>query len=225
MAKELPYLKFYPGEWMKGKITLCSIPAQGLFINVCNYYWMNDGNMCLTDVEQRFPNCSDEIKELLKNKVIKTWGDEGIYISFLDEQLEEFGVISEMRKFAGKRSGKMRRKKEKGTGVEHMVNYKEKIREEKRREEKDKRRKIIPPNLKMVEEYCSDRNNKVDPETFIDFYTSKNWMVGKNKMVDWQAAVRTWEKDDKKRYRQNTVGSRSTGNKPERKYRKPDIEL
>ena len=34
----------------------------------------------------------------------------------------------------------------------------------------------------------------MDPEKFIDFYESKGWMVGKNKMKDWRAAVRTWER-------------------------------
>jgi len=29
-------------------------------------------------------------------------------------------------------------------------------------------------------------------QKFVDFYTGKGWMIGKNKMKDWQAAVRTW---------------------------------
>lgn len=53
---------------------------------------------------------------------------------------------------------------------------------------------IIPPSVEMVTEYCQERNNSVDPETFISFYESKGWMIGKNKMKDWQSAVRTWEK-------------------------------
>ena len=38
-----------------------------------------------------------------------------------------------------------------------------------------------------------ERRNGVDPQRFIDFYETKGWMVGKNKMKDWKAAVRTWE--------------------------------
>jgi hypothetical protein len=38
------------------------------------------------------------------------------------------------------------------------------------------------------------RNNGVDAERFIDFYTSNGWKIGgKSKMKDWEAAVRTWE--------------------------------
>ena len=51
-----------------------------------------------------------------------------------------------------------------------------------------------PPNLPQVKQYCKDRANSVDAESFIDFYESKGWMIGKNKMKDWQSAIRTWEK-------------------------------
>ena len=43
------------------------------------------------------------------------------------------------------------------------------------------------------QEDCQERNNNVDPQRFIDFYDSKDWMIGKNKMKDWKACVRTWE--------------------------------
>ena len=56
---------------------------------------------------------------------------------------------------------------------------------------------IIPPTLEMVKEYCQERNNSVDPEAFVSFYESKGWMIGKNKMKDWQSAVRTWERSRK----------------------------
>jgi len=56
---------------------------------------------------------------------------------------------------------------------------------------------FMPPTLKEVAEYCSERQNIIDAERFIDFYKSKNWMVGQNKMSDWQATVRNWEKTEK----------------------------
>ena len=57
---------------------------------------------------------------------------------------------------------------------------------------------FVPPTVDEVKAYCDERNNKVDPDRFVDFYSSKGWMIGKNKMKDWKAAVRTWEKDNKK---------------------------
>jgi hypothetical protein len=61
----------------------------------------------------------------------------------------------------------------------------------------------IPPKLKEIQHYCQKRNNNVDPEKFYNFYASKGWKIGKNKMVDWHAAIRTWEKEDKNKIETN----------------------
>ena len=53
------------------------------------------------------------------------------------------------------------------------------------------------PTLDQVKNYCILRKNNIDAEAFIDFYESKNFMIGKNKMKDWKAAVRTWERREK----------------------------
>lgn len=50
------------------------------------------------------------------------------------------------------------------------------------------------PTIEEIKQYCLERNNGIDAEQFFDFYESKNWYVGKNKMKNWQAAIRTWEK-------------------------------
>lgn len=57
--------------------------------------------------------------------------------------------------------------------------------------------KFIPPSVEEVAVYCFERGNTVNPETFVDFYSAKGWMLGKNKMKDWKAAVRTWERKEK----------------------------
>lgn len=57
--------------------------------------------------------------------------------------------------------------------------------------------RFTPPTLDEVEQYCLERANGIDAQTFIDFYESKGWMIGKNKMKDWKAAVRTWERKNK----------------------------
>jgi hypothetical protein len=55
------------------------------------------------------------------------------------------------------------------------------------------------PNVDEVKDYCKERNNNIDAEAFIDFYESKDWKIGKNKMKDWKAAVRTWERRETKK--------------------------
>lgn len=63
--------------------------------------------------------------------------------------------------------------------------------------ERAKSTRFVPPSVDEVKAYCQERNNSVDAESFVDFYESKNWMVGKNKMKDWKASVRTWERRDR----------------------------
>lgn len=58
-----------------------------------------------------------------------------------------------------------------------------------------------PPSLEEVTEYCNSRENGINPEQFIDYYESKGWIVGRTKMKDWRAAVRTWERNEIKQSR------------------------
>lgn len=66
--------------------------------------------------------------------------------------------------------------------------------------EGQKNTKFVPPTLEEVTAYVAERKSKVIPQAFIDFYESKGWMVGKNKMKDWKAACRNaegWDRWDK----------------------------
>jgi hypothetical protein len=57
----------------------------------------------------------------------------------------------------------------------------------------NRERNIIPPPIELLKKYCKDRKNGIEPQIFLDFYESKGWLIGKTRMKDWQAAVRTWE--------------------------------
>lgn len=54
------------------------------------------------------------------------------------------------------------------------------------------------PTLDEVRAYCIHRDNGIDPSYWLDYYEARGWMVGKTKMQDWKAAVRTWEKNNPK---------------------------
>lgn len=66
-----------------------------------------------------------------------------------------------------------------------------------KKEKNNNIKRFTPPTYEQVSTYCKERNNTVDAERFLDFYESKGWMVGKNKMKDWKAAVRNWERSSK----------------------------
>ena len=61
-----------------------------------------------------------------------------------------------------------------------------------------KKHSFIIPTIKEINSYCLERENNLDAEHFFDFYKSKDWKVGENKMKDWRACVRNWEKNSKK---------------------------
>lgn len=77
---------------------------------------------------------------------------------------------------------------------------KDNVRQEKELDiEKDKeikidRNRFVIPTVEQIKEYCTERNNKIDADYFFNYYQSKGWMIGKNKMKDWKSAVHTWEK-------------------------------
>jgi len=145
MAKDLPYFKFFCSEWNDGDITLESYKIQGLFINVCSYYWSNECYLSLKKLKKRFKHNLKEIDGLLSANIIKE-DDGGIFINFLDEQLQARKGTSEKNSLAGKKSAEVRRLKklnEKLTPVEITLNGKSTIkrREEKKRKEKKREEK------------------------------------------------------------------------------------
>lgn len=70
------------------------------------------------------------------------------------------------------------------------------IKERKGNEKKINKTIFIKPTLEEIKNYCLERKNNVDPDKFFNFYESNGWMVGKNKMKNWKAAIVTWEKNN-----------------------------
>lgn len=58
------------------------------------------------------------------------------------------------------------------------------------------KKRFIEPTVEQVREYCTRNNYNIDPELFVDYYTANGWKVGRNKMKDWKASVRTWAKNN-----------------------------
>ena len=58
-------------------------------------------------------------------------------------------------------------------------------------------KRFAPPTIEDVQSYIQEKGYSVDAESFVAFYTSKNWYVGKNKMKDWHAALVTWQKRER----------------------------
>lgn len=60
-----------------------------------------------------------------------------------------------------------------------------------------KQTQFVKPTVEEVAAYCKQRGNNIDAAAFVNFYESKGWYIGKNKMQNWHAAVYTWEKRER----------------------------
>jgi len=63
-------------------------------------------------------------------------------------------------------------------------------------EKAEKKERFKAPSVEEVQEYCRERGNNIDAQHFVDYYSARGWMLGKNHIKDWKACVRTWERNE-----------------------------
>jgi len=168
MAKDLPYFKFYSSEWNDGDITLEDMKTQGLFINICSYYWSQECQVLHTKLQKRFRTHAKQLHILFLSKIIHEDG-ENIKIKFLDKQWQEREIVKHRNKANGLKGGRPKITQSVNSGLE-VANpnerQEEKIREEKKREDIKSKPKSVsrftPPTTEDVASYCLERNNGVD---------------------------------------------------------------
>ena len=132
MAKELPYFKFFCSEWTDGDITLEDLKTQGLFVNICSYYWSRECQVSHHNLQKRFRNNTKQLQNLLKAKIIKEEG-ENVLISFLDKQWSDREKIKHRNQQNGKAGGRPKITQSVSKNNPVVTNI-EKRREEERRE-------------------------------------------------------------------------------------------
>ena len=192
MAKELPYFRFYATEWMQGDVTLLSMEHQGIFINVCSFYWLRDGELTFKKLSQKWPNYLHQINDLIEEGVMNC-EDDTVTISFLDEQLTALNERHKTLSEAGRKGGLSRAKAK----LKPSSSYKDKEKDNNKDKDNNRERKIFKqPTLEEVKIYCKERNRGVNAVKWFNHYTSNGWKVGKNSMKNWKAAVHTWEESD-----------------------------
>jgi len=133
----------------------------------------------------------------------------------LERNIVKWDVIKEKRSLAGKKSAEI--KKQNSTNSTHVesveqnstnstVNVNDNVSVNvngnvinKEREKKN----FSPPSLLEVQDFIIEKKYGVNAHSFWNFYESKNWMVGKNKMKDWKKAIAGWDSRDKPNKPQN----------------------
>lgn len=118
MAKELPYFQFEPAEYLTRDVSFCSLSSQGLFVNLCCYYWQRE--CCLTKEQLlRRLNYPDDLQELIDEGVIDLTENQ-INIKFLDAQYVKATKQSNINSINGSKGGRPR--KENPTKSENKPN-------------------------------------------------------------------------------------------------------
>lgn len=111
MAKDLPWFKFNTSEWSDGDITLEDYEVQGVFVNICCYYWSKECDLTLTKIKRRFKDAKpNAFISLTENGIVKHNKEtDAITINFLDEQLKERLRKSKVNSSNGKKGGRPRK--------------------------------------------------------------------------------------------------------------------
>lgn len=184
MAKELPYFRFYPIEWIQGDVTMLSMKHQGLFINVCALYWSRNGEMNLNRLYGKFKGYEDELQTLIEEDILIMDTDDNISISFLDEQLEVLKNIQKAQSEGGRKGGLSTAKgKLKETS---SYKYKDKY--------KDKEGKSIDmPTFSDFKDYALEKKPLIDVAALklkYDSWVENGWKDGHdNKILNWKTKL------------------------------------
>lgn len=178
MAKELPYFKFDAAEWINGSITLEEMEVQGLFVNVCAYYWFKSGSLSLSEIKRRLSTVKPEAFQSLIDQNIITVVDGMVRIGFLDEQLTERKAQSEQNSENGRKGG---RKKATASNSLNETKAKQSNIEEKRREERRIDIEVYQSPRIAFEDISA---NYKETESHVNIIANKGWRAATKKDTD-----------------------------------------
>jgi hypothetical protein len=137
MAKELPYFRFTVQEWQNGDVTLESYEIQGIFINICCYYWMSNCEITLAKLKQRLRVDEATLEILMEKEIISVDLDTDLVeIKFLNEQWEILKSKSDKLSKAGKKGYLAKVSKAKAR-LKGGLSYKEKYKDKDNNKEKE----------------------------------------------------------------------------------------
>lgn len=186
MSKELPFFKFNATEWITGNISYESFELQGAFISVCAEYWNRNNCLTIEEAKLRLRN-AEIVEKLIEKNYLKTKKN-NLVISFLDLERKEITAKRLKLIESGRKGGLSKAKAtlKQGFSIKEIDKDKE--------IDKEVKGKFKRPSIQEINDYCLEKNLQLDAQSFIDYYDSNGWKVGKNNMKDWKATARRWAK-------------------------------
>ena len=186
MSKELPFFKFNATEWITGNISYESFEMQGAFISVCAEYWNRNNCLTIEEAKLRLRN-SEIVDKLIEKNYLKTKKN-NLVISFLDLERNEITAKRLKLSESGRKGGlsKAKASLKQGSSIKEVDKDKE--------IDKEVKGKFKRPTIEEINAFCLENNFELNAQSFIDYYDSNGWKVGKNNMKDWKATARRWAK-------------------------------
>lgn len=128
----------------------------------------------------------------------------------MDRNAKKYEEIKEKRRLAGSQGGKQRvanqanatfAKQTQANDKQSLANQADNVNDNDNKKiiyiEDTKKENFKKPTIEEIRNYCLERNNNIDAQSFYDYYCANGWKVGKNPMKDWKATVRNWERSSK----------------------------
>jgi hypothetical protein len=182
MSKDPAFL-FYSSDFLTGTL-LMSMEQKGKFITLlCIQH--QKGHMSERDMLQICGTYDEDIFDKFQKD------SDG---KFFNERLKE--EIDKRKSYSESRRNNRKKKEDviniSDTYVQHMENENEieNIIENKKVSRFEK------PTLLELKTYMTEIGMADVSEKWFDYYESNGWLVGKNKMKNWKAAVRTWKNNN-----------------------------
>jgi hypothetical protein len=195
MAKELPYFQFEPAEYLTRDISFCSLEAQGLFVNICAYYWQRKCELTKEQLLKRL-NYPTVFNELVEEGIIDLDNNE-IKIKFLDFQYNKATDFSKEQSRKGSLGG--RPKKPKESQIKPEINPNE-SQTKAIRKDKIKEDNIKQDNIPLINEFLSylKLQTEFNYDAYLYSVTAKyeqwvanGWKDGNgNKIVNWKTKLK-----------------------------------
>lgn len=186
MSKELPFFKFNATEWITGNISYESFELQGAFISVCAEYWNRNNCLTIEEAKLRLRN-SEIVEKLIQKNYLKTKKN-NLVISFLDLERKEITAKRLKLSESGRKGGlsKAKASLKQGSSIKEIDKDKE--------IDKEVKGRFKRPTIEEINVFCLEEKLNLDVESFINYYDSNGWKVGKNNMKNWKATARRWAK-------------------------------
>lgn len=204
MANELPYFRFFVQEFQNSKVSIESYQVQGVYINICSFYWVNDCNLTLSILLKKFKNCKSVINLLIKNEIIKhEKRHDKIEIEFLKNQYLILNEKRKLRQAAGLQGSIAKALLKQTDSYKTKTKTKDNIKYNIRERESLVALPIeIIQNLVSLDEvilfFSEKKETSLEAEKFFFYYEAREWKIGRNFIKNWKALAEKWIKNDLK---------------------------